>query len=76
MDHYSAWRTYAPAGLLLVGAGLSTACDASARRASGAGTARWAAEGTAGLVLLNAGLCLFGEAVKRRALHDVGAARS
>lgn len=64
------WRRLAPSGLLLVGAGVCVVSDASSRRASGAGVARWAGEGTVGLVLLNAGLSLFGEAVKRRALHD------
>lgn len=70
MDDLAAWKTLAPAGLLLVGAGLSTALDASNRRAAGASGLRWSGQGTAGLVFLNAGLCLFGEAVKRRALHD------
>jgi len=70
VDDYRAWKVLAPSGLLLVGAGVSTAIDASTRRGSG-GLLRWAGQGTVGLVALNAGLCLFGEAVKRRALHDV-----
>ncbi|WP_432544473.1 hypothetical protein [Kineococcus sp. SYSU DK002] len=71
MDDLTAWKTLAPAGLLLVGAGLSTALDASNRRAAGSPVLRWSGQGTAGLVLLNAGLCLFGEAVKRRARYDL-----
>ncbi|NAZ80644.1 hypothetical protein GTR02_02275 [Kineococcus sp. R8] len=70
MDDYRAWQVLAPSGLLLVGAGVSVAVDASTRRGR-SGVARWAGQGTVGLVALNAGLCLFGEAVKRRALHDV-----
>ena len=75
MDDYRTWQVLAPSGLLLVGAGLSTALDASTRRGS-SGLLRWAGQGTVGLVALNAGLCLFGEAVKRRALHDVAQRRS
>ncbi|MFC5379203.1 hypothetical protein [Aquipuribacter nitratireducens] len=58
----------APLGLVLVGAGVSVAVDAAARRAAGAATRRWVGQGTAGLVLLNSGLSVFGDAVRRRAV--------
>jgi len=76
VDDYRTWQVLAPSGLLLVGAGVSTAIDASTRRGRGGSLLRWAGQGTVGLVALNAGLCLFGEAVKRRALHDVAERRS
>lgn len=57
----------APAGLVLVGAGLTVAMDASARRAAGARAAGWLARGTVGLVLVGSGLSVFGDAVRRRA---------
>ena len=57
----------APAGLVLVGAGLSVAMDAATRRAAGGRTVGWLARGTAGLVLVGSGLSVFGDAVRRRA---------
>lgn len=58
----------APAGLVLIGAGLSVAVDAATRRQAGAGGRRWVGQGTLGLVLLNSGLSVFGDAVRRRAV--------
>lgn len=60
-------RAMAPAGLVLVGAGLSVAMDASTRRAAGARPAAWLSQGTVGLVLVGSGLSVFGDAVRRRA---------
>lgn len=60
-------RVLAPTGLVLVGAGLSVAMDASARRAAGGSPTTWVALGTAGLVLVGSGLSVFGDAVRRRA---------
>lgn len=60
-------RALAPAGLVLVGAGLTVAMDASARRAAGGGRPAWLALGTVGLVLVGSGLSVFGDAVRRRA---------
>jgi hypothetical protein len=57
----------APAGLVLVGAGLSVSIDAAVRRAAGAAPRRWVGQGTLGLVVLNSGLSVFGDAVRRRA---------
>ncbi|PRY14573.1 hypothetical protein [Kineococcus rhizosphaerae] len=71
MDDLAAWKRLAPAGLLLVGAGLSTAVDAAQRRTTGAATSRWTGQGTVGLVLVNAGLCLFGESVRRRTRYEL-----
>ena len=68
---YRAWQRLAPAGLLLVGAGLCVIADAATRKATAGAPAGWVAEGTGGLTLVGAGLSLFGEAVKRRALFDV-----
>lgn len=70
MDDHRTWKTFAPAGLLLVGLGVSVVTDAAVRRHDGAGPSRWVGEGTLGLLALNGGLSLFGEAVKRRALLD------
>ena len=58
--------TYGGAGLALVGAGISIASDAGARRAKGE---RWFGRGTFGLCLLGAGLSVFGEAVAARAVQ-------
>jgi hypothetical protein len=58
----------APLGLVLVGAGLSIAVDAAARRAAGASPRRWVGQGTAGLVVLNSGMSVFGDSVRRRAV--------
>lgn len=66
VDGLGAWLL-APAGLVLVGAGLSATVDAGLRRAAGAATSRWVGQGTAGLVVLNSGLAVFGDAVRRRA---------
>jgi len=58
----------APVGLALVGAGLSIAVDAAARRADGAAPRRWVGQGTVGLVVLNSGMSVFGDSVRRRAV--------
>ena len=60
----------APVGLVLVGAGLSIAMDASTRRALGTGTG-WVTRGTVGLLLIGSGLSVFGDAVRRRAQKPV-----
>lgn len=57
----------APVGLVLVGAGLTVAMDASSRRAASARRVGWLARGTVGLVLVGSGLSVFGDAVRRRA---------
>ena len=62
-------KRYGGAGLALVGAGLSVAMDAGARRMRGAETATWVTRGTLGLCLVGAGLSVFGEAVAARAVQ-------
>lgn len=57
----------APVGLVLVGAGLTVAMDASTRRAAGSPPGSWVSRGTVGLVLVGSGLSVFGDAVRRRA---------
>ena len=57
---------YGGAGLALVGAGISVASDAGARRSRGDS---WFGQGTFGLCLLGAGLSVFGEAVAVRAIQ-------
>ena len=57
----------APAGLVLLGAGLSVAMDASTRRALGHDRSCWVARGTVGLALVGSGLSVFGDAVRREA---------
>ena len=60
-------RVMAPAGLVLLGAGLSVAMDASTRRALGHDRSCWVARGTVGLALVGSGLSVFGDAVRREA---------
>ncbi|MFC3688501.1 hypothetical protein [Aquipuribacter hungaricus] len=60
-------RVLAPAGLVLVGAGLTVAMDASARRARARRVLGWVLEGTVGLLLVGSGLSVFGDAVRRTA---------
>ncbi|MCU0433964.1 MAG: hypothetical protein MUC87_10960 [Bacteroidia bacterium] len=50
----------APAGLVLIGAGLSMAIDAGFVRAAGGS---WLLYGTLALVVLNSGISIFGRAV-------------
>lgn len=50
----------APAGLVLIGAGVSMAVDAGFVRAAGG---NWFWYGTAALIVLNSGVCVFGRAV-------------
>ena len=59
----------AGAGLTLIGAGLSVAMDAGARRQHGSSGSSWVAQGTAGLCLVGAGLSIFGEATALRAIE-------
>lgn len=60
-------RALAPVGLVLVGAGLTVAMDASARRTRARRVLGWVLEGTVGLLLVGSGLSVFGDAVRRTA---------
>ena len=66
------WRLLAPLGLALIGFGVSVVGYAVELRISGTGSAAWFAWGTLGLVVLNSGVACFGEAVKHRALLELG----
>jgi len=69
LDHfYQNWNRFAPAGLLLMGLGLSVVGDAAGKKSQGKG---WFLQGTLGLILFNAGAAVFGEAVKNRALYEM-----
>jgi hypothetical protein len=77
MDNYKQrWRVLAPAGLLLVGAGISVLGEAITAKGRGDSAEKWLPVGTAGLTLLNSGLALFGESVKQRLLFELDATRS
>lgn len=65
------WRWIAPAGLMLVGLGLSLTGEAIILKASEAPVWQWVALGTLGLCGVNAGLSVFGDAVKRRTWHEI-----
>lgn len=55
------WLTYAIAGLLLFGFGLSLLGEAIIVKVNNYGN--WIALGTLALIVTNTGLCLFGQAV-------------
>jgi hypothetical protein len=61
--HRKRWLTFAPLGLVLVGAGFSMAIDAGFYRMNGATTLNWVLYGTAALIVFNAGLSFFGQAI-------------
>ncbi|GAB4110486.1 MAG: hypothetical protein Fur005_10990 [Roseiflexaceae bacterium] len=69
MTRRTKWQLFAPPGLLLTGLGLILAMHASNRMARGEA---WFLHGTIGLVIFNAGLSIFGDAVKERALIELG----
>jgi hypothetical protein len=62
-SHKKIWSIYAPAGLILIGAGLSMAVDAGLYRMKGADTINWVLYGTLALIAFNSGLCVFGQAI-------------
>lgn len=72
MNHLRLWRVLAPSGLALIGFGASVVGHAVQRRTERAPVMDWVLWGTGGLVVLNAGVACFGEAVKHRALYELG----
>jgi len=70
--HYQTWKTFAPLGLIGTGLGASLIGHAATMKAKDAPTWKWVAAGTVSLAVFNAGLCVFSEAVKHRALHELG----
>lgn len=67
MEHKRKAQLLAPAGLVLIGFGLSLLGDTIERKTNG-GTWFW--RGTLSLSAINAGISIFGEAVKEQALYD------
>lgn len=64
------WLTFAPLGLVLIGAGLSMAIDAGFSRMNGALTINWVLYGTGALIVFNAGLSFFGQAIIEKIKYD------
>ena len=66
-QQYQQWLTKAPAGLVLVGAGLCMVTAAGFAKYAGR---PWFWRGTAALTVFNAGLSIFGDAVKHRMHYE------
>ncbi len=73
MNQQQKWLLFAPSGLTLIGMGLSVVTDASIRKSQGQS---WFWRGTLGLCIVNAGVSMFGDAVKARAVHELGGHRT
>jgi hypothetical protein len=71
MTHKAKWLTFAPAGLLVVGAGACLINWAGNLKEKGEPTAKWVGAGTAALVVFNAGLSLFGHGVSESVLYQL-----
>lgn len=71
MTHKLKWLLFAPAGLLVIGAGASMVHWAGSLKDQGSPASTWVAAGTAALVVLNAGVSLFGRGVVENVLHQV-----
>lgn len=69
--HYATWLWQAPAGLVLVGFGLSLFGHATIKKAASRPAREWVLWGTLSLVVINGGLCLFGDAVKHRVFYEL-----
>jgi len=71
MTHKEKWLLFAPAGLMVIGAGACLVHWAGTLKTQHAPAARWVPAGTAALVVLNAGVSLFGRGVVEKVLHEV-----
>lgn len=71
MTHKSKWLLFAPAGLLLVGAGASLVHWAGSLKDQGQPARRWVPAGTVALTVLNAGISLVGRAAVENVLHQL-----
>lgn len=71
MTHKSKWLLFAPAGLLVIGAGACLVSWASAMKEKGASAKQWVPAGTAALVVFNAGISLFGHGVAESVLYQL-----
>ncbi|MFD1468294.1 hypothetical protein ACFQ48_08665 [Hymenobacter caeli] len=70
MTHKAKWLSFAPAGLLFIGAGASMVHWAGSLKDRRVPAPQWLAAGTAALVVLNAGVSLFGRGVVEKVLHE------
>ena len=68
MEHKRKAQLLAPAGLILIGFGLSLLGDTIERKTQGGA---WFWRGTLSLSAINAGISIFGDAVKEQALYDM-----
>lgn len=71
MKHKSKWLLFAPAGLVVIGAGASMVHWAGSLKDRRAPAPQWLAAGTGALIVLNAGVSLFGRGVVEKVLHEV-----
>ena len=71
MTHKAKWLLLAPAGLVVVGAGVCLVQWADKLKEKGSPTAQWVGAGTAALVVFNAGLSLFGNGVAESVLYQL-----
>ena len=71
MTHKSKSMIFAPAGLMLIGAGASMVHWAGSLKDKGQPARLWVPAGTAALVVLNAGISLFGRGAVENALYQV-----
>lgn len=71
-NHLRLWRFSAPAGLALIGFGVCVVGYAAQRRILDWPLLDRVFWETLGLVVLNSGVACFGEAVKHRALYELG----
>jgi hypothetical protein len=70
MSARTKWLLLAPAGLILIGAGLCVCIDAGFDMHGDAPFMRWFLKGTYGLILFNGGLSVFGNAIRFRVMLD------
>jgi len=71
MTHKKKWLLFAPAGLVLVGAGASMIPWAGGLKEKGRPSAEWIGAGTLALAVFNAGLSVFGRGVVEKVLHEL-----
>ncbi len=68
--HLKRWKYQAPAGLILIGAGISCIVDAAFYKYEGAAWWQWIGYGTIALIIFNAGLSLFVDAGLHRLRYE------
>lgn len=70
MSARTKWLLLAPAGLMLMGAGLCVLTGAGYEMQTGAPFMRWFIKGTYSLILFNGGASVFGTAIRFRVMID------